>query len=147
MKFYCRVVIDAPIKKVIHLFDDPDNLNKWQDSFISLEHLEGIPGQPGAKSRLTYKIGNREIELTETIVKKNLPSEFSALYEIPTMTNKVKNSFSTIDIHQTEYIVEVEYTEIRGFIPKLTALLMPGIFKKQTQKWLDQFKVFVESTE
>ena len=32
-----------------------------------------------------------------------------------------------------------------GFMPRLMAMLMPGMFKRQTQKWLDQFKVFSES--
>ena len=30
-------------------------------------------------------------------------------------------------------------------MPRLMATLMPGMFKRQTQKWLDQFKVFSES--
>lgn len=31
-----------------------------------------------------------------------------------------------------------------GIMPKLMAKLFPGMFKKQSQKWMDQFKEFVE---
>lgn len=145
MKFVCRVVIDAQIEKVISLFGNKDNLSKWQDGFISLEHLEGTPGTPGAKSRLVYQTRGKQIELIETIIKNELPREFIASYEADTMRNTMKNTFSNIDIHQTEYIAEVEYTKFNGLIPKLMAKLFPGMFKKQTQKWLNQFKEFVEN--
>jgi len=43
------------------------------------------------------------------------------------------------------YKVEIEYTRFNGIMPKIMAFLMPGVFKKQTQKWLDQFKMFTEN--
>jgi uncharacterized membrane protein len=144
MKFSCSVEINKPVEKVIELYDNTENLKKWQDGFVSLEHLSGKPGTPGAKSKLIYKIGKREIELIETISVKNLPHEFSALYETKTMVNTMTNRFIPIGEEKTKYETEIEYTRFNGVMPKMMAFLMPGVFKKQTQKWLNQFKVFAE---
>ena len=51
MKFTCQVDINLPIKKVIELFDNPDNMKHWQDGLVSFKHLSGRPGEVGAKSR------------------------------------------------------------------------------------------------
>ena len=52
MKYTREVVIDLPRDRVIELFDDADNLPKWQEGLQRFEHVSGEPGQPGAKSRL-----------------------------------------------------------------------------------------------
>ncbi|MCP4132753.1 MAG: SRPBCC family protein [bacterium] len=144
MKFTCVVEIDLPVETVIELYDSPENLKKWQDGFVSIEHLSGSPGEPGAKSKLIYTIGKRTIELIETIIKKDLPREFSALYEAETMVNTMKNQFTSPDPNRTIFDMEIEYTKFNGVIPKMMSFFMPGIFKKQTQKWLNQFKTFAE---
>ncbi len=144
MKFTCSVDIDLPVEKVVDLFDNSDNLKEWQDGFVGMEHISGTPGEPGATSKLTYKIGNREIELIETIVKKNLPDIFSGTYEAKAMVNSMKVRFESLSRDKTRYVCDIEYTRFNGFMPKMMAFLMPGMFKKQTQKWLDQFKSFAE---
>lgn len=144
MKFTCTVEIDAPIDKVIKLFEDPDSLKEWQDGFLGIEHISETEGEVGAKSKMRYKIGKREIELIETIQVYNLPEEYTAVYEAKQMVNTMSNHFTAIDDSHTKYVAHIEYTKFNGFMIKLMATLMPGMFKKQTQKWLDQFKAFVE---
>lgn len=143
MKFTCQVEINAPIEKVIELFDNPDNLKDWQDGFISYEHLNGTPGQKDAKSKLIYKAGRKTIELIETIITNKLPEEFTALYEAKQMVNTMTNRFLPKG-NNTLYVADIEYTQFNGLMLKLMIKLAPGMFRKQAQKWLDQFKDFVE---
>ena len=143
-KFTCTVLIDAPREKVVRLFQDVSTFKEWQNGFVSLEHLSGTPGAPGAKSKIVYDTGKHIIELTETINVSNLPGEKSALYEHKHMVNTMSNRFVPIGPNQTRYEAEIEYTQFIGFVPKTMALLMPGVFKSQVQKQLDRFKVFVE---
>ena len=144
MKFTCTVEIEKPVDDVVRLFDSVENMKEWQDGFVSYEHLSGTPGEPGAKARLIYKAGKREMELIETITVKNLPQEFSGTYEHKHMVNTIKNSFTPLGPNKTRYDAELEYTKFVGFVPKMMALFMPGMFRKQTQKWLDQFRDFAE---
>lgn len=144
MKFTCITDINAPREKVIKLFDDPDNLKEWQDGFQSFEHISGEPGTPGAKSRLVYIMRGKPMELIETVLVRDLPYEFSGTYEHIHMTNTLKNYFEDLSDGRTRWRSECHYTQLNGFMIKLMARLFPFIFKKQVQKWNDQFRDFVE---
>lgn len=140
MKFTCHTYIKAPLHKVIELFENPDNLKEWQDGFISIEPVSGVPGEVGSKSKLTYE----KLELIETILHNELPEEFKASYDHKHMVNTMSCMFKKVDFNTTKFEQEIQYTKFNGLLPKLMAKLFPGMFKKQVQKWLDQFKVFVE---
>lgn len=141
MKYTCEIEINKPIGKVIELFDNPDNLGKWMDGLQSIEHLEGEPGQPGSKSKMIFKMNNKDVEMIETVTVRNLPEEFSGTYEAKGVYNIQKNKFVKLDENKTKYIAENEF-QFKGFM-KLMAL-MPGAFKKQSMKYLKSFKDFVE---
>lgn len=144
MKFKCQVDIDLPREKVIELFDSVENMKHWQDGFISFEHLSGTQGEVGSKARIMYNMNGREMELIETVTVKNFPDEFSGTYVHKHMTNSMVNKFTWLGTNKTRWTAEIEYTQLNGFMIKMMAFLMPGMFKKQTQKWLEQFKAFAE---
>lgn len=150
MKFSCSVDIEGPLASVAELyFPDKDrehHLKQWQDGLQSLEHVEGEYKQIGAKSQYIYLIGNREMELLETITSKNWPHEIGGLYVAKAMENTMMNRFEAIDENNTRYTTEIHYTRFNGIIPKLMVWLNPGMFKKPVQKWLDQFKAFAEDS-
>ncbi len=143
MQFTVSIDINRPREKVIALFDDPANLSKWMAGLQSFEHLSGTPGQPGAKSKLVFLMGKRRIEMTETIIRRNLPREFSGSYEADGVYNMVVNRFEALDSNTTRYTSEQEF-RLSGFM-KIIGYLMPGIFKKQSMKYLEDFKRFAES--
>ena len=143
MKYTTEIDINKPIEKVIELFDNPDNMDQWMEGLLSFEPLSGTPGQPGAKSKLIFKMGKREIEMTETILTRNLPDEFTGTYEAKGVFNIVKNKFVQLTDKKTRYITEQEF-QFKGFM-KIIAFLMPGAFKKQSMKYLTDFKKFAET--
>lgn len=143
MKYSIETTISLPREKVIELFDNPDNLKHWMEGLISFEPVSGIPGQVGAKSKLTFQLGKRRMELIETITKRNLPDEFSGTYEANGVFNIQKNRFIVVDDKTTRYISETEF-QFKGFM-KILGFLMPGAFKKQSMKYLLDFKNFAES--
>jgi uncharacterized membrane protein len=142
MKFSTEVEINKPIDRVIELFDNPDNMKEWMEGLQSFEHISGTPGQLGAKSRLKFKMGKREIEMIETINVRNLPHEFSGTYEAKGVYNVVTNRFLPLPDDKTKYITEQEF-QFNGFM-KIIGWLMPGAFKKQSLKYGNDFKNFVE---
>ena len=143
MKYTAEIEINKPIDTVIELFDNPDNMGKWMEGLQSFEHLSGTPGEPGAKSRLKFKMGKREIEMIETVTVRNLPDEFSGTYEAAGVFNIVKNKFEKISENKTKYFTENEF-QFKGFM-KIMAWIMPGAFKKQSMKYLKSFKQFAEN--
>ncbi len=143
MKFSVSIEIDKPLDDVIRLFDDPDNLYKWMEGLESFEHLDGVPGQVGARSRLRFKMGKREFEMIETITERDLPRSFEGTYDADGVVNVVRNKFEPLGEDRTLYTSENEF-QFRGFM-KLVALVMPGAFRKQSMKYLEDFKRFAES--
>ena len=142
MKYTCELTLNVPRARVIELFDNAANLKRWQPDLISFEPVSGTPGQPGAKSRLVYQMGSRRIEMIETLTVRNLPDEFSGTYESSGVHNTVENRFRERD-GQTDWDMTIEF-QFTGFM-RFMAWLMPGMFKKMTQKMMGQFKTFAES--
>lgn len=145
MKFNCSVVVNRPIQEVAALFANPKYLAEYQDGFIRKELISGTEGAVDAVSMMYYKVGKQEMELEETVLINNLPDEFRGRYHHKHMDNTMLVSFTDLGNEQTEYYTEVHYTAFRGLMPRMMAFLFPGAFKKQVQKWLDNFKVFAES--
>ena len=144
MKFICTVTIQQPIEKVAELFADPAYLKEYQEGFEKKELVSGEAGQVGAISNLYYKTGKRTMELTETILVNNLPHEFMGQYHHKFTDNTMKSMFTALSENETKYDAEIHYTEFRGTPVKVIKFFFHKFFKKQVQKWLNNFKIFAE---
>jgi carbon monoxide dehydrogenase subunit G len=71
MNFKSEIVINRNREDVWKLFDNTDNMKKWQPTLKKFEPQSGKPGQVGAVSKLTYEENGREIVLIETITSRN----------------------------------------------------------------------------
>ena len=142
MKYEMEIEIDLPRQTVVELFDDPENMKHWQPSLLSYRHLSGTPGQVGAKSEHTHKLGKRSITMVETVTARNLPDELSGTYEAKGAWNNVVNRFSEIGAEKTLWKTENEFI-CSGFM-RIMAFLMPSGFKKETWKNMESFKRFAE---
>lgn len=143
MRYLQELVIALPRERVVELFDDAENLKKWQPDLLSFEHLSGDPGQVGAQSKLLYRMGKREIEMIETITLRDLPDAFNGTYEAKGVWNSVENRFIEEGPDQTRWTLVTEF-KFQGIFMKLMGALMPGAFKKQTFTFMVQFKEFAE---
>jgi uncharacterized membrane protein len=145
MKYTTEVIINLPLQQVIELFDDPDNMKFWMEGLKSFEHISGTPGQAGAKSKLKFQTGRKEIVMIETITVRNLPEEFTGVYEVKGVFNVVKNSFTELSGKRTHYKTENEF-RFTG-IMRLIAPLMKGAFKKQSHKYQNDFRLVAEKLQ
>lgn len=144
MRFKSSIDINKPKDEVAKFFANPTYLHEYQDGFVKKELVSGVEGQDGAVSNMFYKQGKRELELTETIVKNDLPDSFEGFYHHKHMDNTMKCTFMALNDVTTRYDSEFEYTRVSWIIPKLMFMLFPSMFKKQGEKWMKQFKEFVE---
>lgn len=144
MKYTLEIEIDHTRERVIELFDNVDNLHRWQEGLLSFETIEGTPGQVGAKARMKFKMGKRELELIETITERALPERFSGTYEAPGMWNLVENEFHELPNGRTRWVANNTF-KANKLLFKIMLKLMPGAFKKQSFKYMEDFKRFAES--
>ncbi len=144
MNFKVSIDINQPRDLVTQFWIDPNYLKEYQDGFIKKEPVSGVSGQTGAVSNMYYKMGKGRMELKETIVLNQLPDSFEGFYHHKHMDNTMKCTFTVLDESRTRYEMEIEYTRINWFMPKLMAILFPSMYRKQVEKWMKQFKTFVE---
>ena len=138
-----EIDIELPREKVIELFDSSENMFHWQNGLQSFEHLSGEPGQAGATSKLIYLHGKKRIELIETIISRNLPDEFSGTYAWEGGSNTLENRFVELGPHKTRWESTCHY-QMKSLFLKIMGFLLPGTFKKQNLKFLQNFKAFAE---
>jgi hypothetical protein len=139
------IEINLPINKVVELFMDKGNFKEWKKDFISYQHINGIPGEVGAITKLVTKRGI----MFETIISKDLPAEIIETYEHKRgektiMAHKASNRFTPLLENKTFFEVETELTQVVGFFLKLIMILMAAAGKKYSQDQLNQFKIFAE---
>ena len=143
LEYDTTIVIDLPREQVIALFDDPANLPKWQKGLQSFEPVSGEPGQVGAKSKLVYQMGNRRMEMIETITRRDLPDAFDGTYDVEGVHNVVENRFSELGPDRTLWESHNIF-EMKNVAMKIMSFLMPGMFRRQSQKYAEDFKAFAE---
>ena len=143
MKYKVNIIINLPRDRVIELHDDPENLKKWQPDLVAYEHQSGEVGKVGSTSQIIYKMGKKEITMIETIVLKKLPDKISMTYEAKNSWNRVDNKFLLLEAGKTKW----EYSTVFrcSGVMKIMSFLLPGVFKKQSLKYMRLFKAFAES--
>lgn len=142
MKYSVDTIINKPVNEVVELFDNEANMFKWMEGLQSVEHLSGTKGKAGAKSRMKFKMGKRELEMVETIKENNLPYKMVTTYDAKGVHNIIITRMEAQG-DATKYIAEQEF-QFKGFM-KIIGFLMPGAFKKQSLKYLNDFKNFAET--
>jgi len=128
MKYSVEVSISKNREEVWRLFDNVENLYKWQPTLKEFNLERGEAGKPGAKSRLKYLEGKREIEMIETIISRNQPEEFSGTYEMKGAKHWIKNSFEVIDENKTKWVMDSEF-QFSGIYILMTPFIKGMIIK------------------
>jgi len=143
MKYTSQILIRLPLSELLNKLRNYDDLKYWHRGFESFEHVSGEPGTLGAKMKLNYKFGNRKIHLIETLTYSNFPNEYHLFCDSEGIHNIYKNYFIETEKGQTKWTFETECIPTTFFMSVKT-LLMPGIYKKQISKYLEDFKNFAE---
>lgn len=143
MKYTSEIIIDLPVEKVIPLFDNQDNMFKWMEGLKKVTPLTKQQGEVGSRMEMYFELGKRKLHIIETILEKNLPKLMSCKYNTYGMENIVNITFEPINDSQTKYSTYSEY-KFKGIF-KLMSLFSSKMFKKQSYKYLVDFKNFAEN--
>lgn len=143
MKYELHVDIDRPAEDVLEKMMNPENMKYWQRGFVSMTPITGKAGEEGAKSLLKYKMGNRNLEMTETITRVNLPDEIHCTYQANGVFNIQENYFTATE-NGTRWISVSEF-KFNSIFMKVMGFFLPGSFKKQSLRYMQDFKNYMES--
>ncbi|WP_299225935.1 SRPBCC family protein [uncultured Psychroserpens sp.] len=144
MLYTNEIIVEVPIDVFINKMNNIENMKHWQRGLQSTEHISGVPGELGSKIKLTYKFGKRQMEIIETITHQNFPHEFHATYNTKGMTNIQENAFTTTNDGYTKWVSKSEFIPL-SFMMRAMLFFMPNAFKKQSLKYMQDFKKFAET--
>jgi carbon monoxide dehydrogenase subunit G len=143
MKHKTEILIDADRETVWRLFDNPDNMTRWQPMLKSFTHISGTPGQADAVSELVYDENGREVVLTETITARREPEFLGGTYESKWGTVVIVNLFEQIGDSRTRWSSNTNHV-FKGFM-KVMALFMRKSICDRIDADMQRFKLFVET--
>lgn len=153
MKYTVSIEIALPREKVAQLLADPAHMPKWLRGLVLHEPISGEHGQVGTKSRVVMQMGNQKMEATETITRREpadlreIPKETVVHFEREIvgkgMWNAARERLIEAGPETTLWESENEYRFDR-LLMRLVALLMPGAFRKQSLRHMQDFKAFAE---
>lgn len=153
MKYTVSIEVALEREQVVQLLADPAHLPKWLRGLVLHEPLSGEHGQVGTTSRVVLEMGQRRIECTETITRR----EPADLHGIPKgsvahfdreivadgMWSAARERLTEAGPGTTLWVSENEY-RFSGVLMRLVGLLMPGAFRKQSLQHMQDFKAFAE---
>lgn len=145
MKYTCEILINLPRARVLELFDSSENLKKWQPGLLSLTHLDGKPGEEGARSELVYEGRKGDLVMIETILNKKLPEQFHMAYKARGVYNTVENWFLEKEPGITLWR-SVNVFRFRGIMMFMVPF-MKQAFIHNTMLNMDRFKLFAENPD
>jgi carbon monoxide dehydrogenase subunit G len=153
MKYTVSIEIAVPRERVAQLLADPAHLPMWLRGLVLHEPVSGTHGQVGTESRVVMQMGTQTMEATETITRR----EPANLHGIPRDSVVhfdreivAKGMWSTARERLTEVGPETTLWESENehrfsSVPmRLVGLVMPGAFRKQTRRHMQDFKAFAE---
>jgi hypothetical protein len=142
MKYTIEIEIEQPRDVVSELIGDLETRKTWQPDLLEIEPLEGEPGREGSTALLKYRMGKAVLEMKETVEENRLPDRFSCTYQADKVWNRVENHFEDAANGGTLWRFTSEF-RFSGFM-KFMAMILPGMFRKQSLKYMTQFKDFAE---
>lgn len=143
LRYSTEVTVARSRDDVIAIIQDPAQAPHWMEGFVSAEPIEGEPWATGSKSRLTFKMGKRDMEMVETILTNNLPDGYHVEYTTDGVRNEIENRLIAVSDTETRWEMDNVF-EFGGFMMKLMGGLMPFMFKKQTATYAQNFKAYAE---
>lgn len=142
MKYTVSNTINKSLEEVIEKFTEPDSAMHWMEGVQKIERVSGTPYEVGAKSKFHFNHKNEEMIIDETVLEQNFPHQIKFSYQSPMGKNEVEIHFEKLSDNRVKQINHSHF-EMTGFT-KVIGFLMKGMFKKQSLKYMDGFKKYVE---
>ena len=140
LRYELATEIHKPLDHVIRLFADRDLMPRWQPGLISQEQTES---DPHPRYKLKFAFGRRKMDMTETVLKNELPDCYETQYQMKGVQNRIINRFSSGGPGVTKWELTTEY-RFSGLM-KIVAAFMKDGFKQQTVIIMNNFKRYAES--
>jgi uncharacterized membrane protein len=144
MNFNNQIIINKPIVEVWNFYDNTDNMGKWLTGFEKFEHVSGVLGHEGAKSKHYYNEKGRTVILNEEILERHKYHQLKGKLSDNSMDCIVDTHFTDLHDGRTEMTTISDIT-FKTFPMKYIATLMKGSIKKRQDADFYKLKAAIEA--
>ena len=143
MKIKVEAEIRASRDFVWAVFNNPDNLPRWQPTLESFTHQTGEAGQPRVSSELVYNENGKKITMIETVTERRKPQFMAGIYESARTTSLIVIHLEEIDDNTTRF---VSYTNMKfKGIMRILSVFVGNSVRIRAEADLNRFKLLVET--
>lgn len=142
MEYELEIEIALPRNKVVELYDNIDYNYEWQPGLMEIKLISGEMGEVGSFYNLRYQMRGKSMEMKEEIVHKDLPNAYHFEFSTDKMKTRVETFFEERGPHKT--LLRTNNIITGSGMVKFFMFLMPGMFKKESFKYMKLFKEFAE---
>ena len=139
IRFYFKEEIQKPVHEVFRLIKDRQLMPGWQPGLLSDEAIDKKEGRE--RYKLTFRIGRRNIIMTETILKDKFP-EYEVSYDLKGIRNIVRNKFEDSGQNATIWKSDTSF-QFKGIMMLVGNFMRSGL-EQQSRIIMKNFKNFAE---
>ena len=142
------IEIALPRDEVVNAFVDQSLLQKWQSDLLSIDVLEGKPGEVGFSTKLKYKRRDSRgtLEVVRKITAIDLPNTIEGTLIGKGAHENFKHTFRELTPTRTQWHCECSYV-LESWLMRLIGKLVPHNFKIRTLRQMLRFQQFVEGRD
>ena len=139
------IEIALPRDEVVKAFVDTSSLQKWQSDLLSIDVLEGKPGEEGYSTKLKYQRRDSRgtLEVVRKITASDLPNSIEGVLIGKGAQENFRHTFRELTPTRTQWHCECSY-ELESLLMRLIGKLIPHNFKIRTLRQMLRFQHFVE---
>lgn len=143
MKYTNSVRIHRDRNLVLRLFLDTRYLRKWMKGLYSFHTVQGQKGRLGSRTRMVFQMGKKQKVFYQTLIEKSYPHCYGFQFDSEYGISEVRYIFVPLANQHT--LLETHTRLKLTGLTKLLSVIAPKLFRKKSQRHIEDFKYFVES--
>ena len=138
-------IVNAPLEKTFDIFNDTTRMREWMPGMVSMENISGGANEVGSKWKTTFRDGERDIVMTETVTafKTNELFAFNLSNEVMNSDNEIR---FTAKGNTTEIKAHCKYKGSNMFWRSMF-VFFEGSMQQQQQEMYALLKKVIEESK
>ncbi|MGI6458216.1 MAG: SRPBCC family protein [bacterium] len=145
MSFETSVQINKPVEQVFSMFLNPALLPQWLTGLQNIQQINGVGGQVGSVSKMTFLESGQEIEITEEILAIEENKYVEAKHYNRDVEVKMTTSFENLENRTTIVKINADL-HFKTIKAKMMAPVLKPMLTRRQEGDLNRFREMVESS-
>lgn len=140
--YQVKIEIDKPLKKVFSVFNNQELMKEWLTDVKSIAPINVKPGIVGSEYKMIVENQGKEMVMNEKVLAFVPNKKVTLFFDAEDMLKTDEYNFSFSDGKTT--IVKDVICKSDSYLMSCLFPYFKGMFTEMDQKYLDNFKTYIE---